>query len=215
MYLEAYSYICISARICTLATWYGEDSAHLHQCKSLASVLFAKFACRSPASAPPESFESFIDDQAFSSSYDLAPPPILSPLLSVSSCKATHWNAETERQLAHERGGAGGWGTSQSDDGGEKAWSSVNHSILTAHHRQRILKVNFWGFLQHFIQHCFICRAAPQIPRMCLRMLGSNQGLRHWLSDALIPHLRQTSSTDRDFFHLAGHLLIVTWRSTL
>jgi hypothetical protein len=77
----------------------------------------------------PESMELFIEDPAFSPSYDLDPPPP-SPftLTSISSTDVTHRKTEKERQIADERGGRG-WGGDKSYDG-EKSWSSINHSII-------------------------------------------------------------------------------------
>ncbi len=52
-----------------------------------------------------ESIDRYIEDQAFSLSYDLAPPPLF-PV-----CKArpaTHIKTEQERQLAVGGGGGGG-----------------------------------------------------------------------------------------------------------
>jgi hypothetical protein len=67
--------------------------------------------------------EWFMEDQAFSSPYDLAPLPPLPPS-SVSKLDRRH----TRRKLA-DWWGRTGWGRSQI---GEKTWSSINHSILSA-----------------------------------------------------------------------------------
>ncbi len=63
--------------------------------------------------------------QAFSGPNELAPspPPPLSRYL--SSNGATYRKTEKERQLVHWRGGKGVGG------GTKKAWSSVNHSVLS------------------------------------------------------------------------------------
>jgi hypothetical protein len=58
-------------------------------------------------------------------SYDLAPRPSPSPLR-----LATHRNTEKERQLAPGRGGERGGRRAESSDR-KKAWSSINHSILS------------------------------------------------------------------------------------
>ncbi len=71
-----------------------------------------------------------IEGQAFSQSYDLAPRP-LPPPVSVSKLeRATHRKIEIERQLAHGKGGEEGGRGAESYDR-KKAWSSVNHSILS------------------------------------------------------------------------------------
>jgi hypothetical protein len=61
----------------------------------------------------PESMEWFIEDLAFSPSYDLAPPV----------CRRSSL-------LTRKRRGWGSRGGSKSYDG-EKVWSSINHSILS------------------------------------------------------------------------------------
>ncbi len=72
----------------------------------------------------PENIESFIEDQAFSPSFAVAPPQPL-PLshlqavyLFLSSCVVA--GRPTDR-----RGGEGGGGAAKSHDG-EEAWSSIN-----------------------------------------------------------------------------------------
>ncbi len=70
-----------------------------------------------------DSIERFIEGQAFSRSNDLAPRP--PPVPSVSSNKP-----QNERQLADGRGGRGGGQGAESYDS-KKAWSSINHSILS------------------------------------------------------------------------------------
>ncbi len=73
-----------------------------------------------------ESIEWFTEDQAFSLSYDLAPPttPSLSPISKLSlflSLTSRHRSSLRER---------GGWGGAKPYDG-EKAWSSMSPSILS------------------------------------------------------------------------------------
>jgi hypothetical protein len=68
-------------------------------------------------------------DQAFSPSYDLTPPPPPPPLLSVSSTDPLE-KTKKDRQLADGRvGRRGGVGGGAKSYDGEKAGSSVNHSI--------------------------------------------------------------------------------------
>ncbi len=61
-----------------------------------------------------------IEDQPFSRSYDVAPP------------RSTHMKTEKDRHLAEVRWGEDG-GEAKSYDG-EKAWSSVNHSVYSLCH---------------------------------------------------------------------------------
>jgi hypothetical protein len=63
----------------------------------------------------PESIEWFIEVQAFSPSHDLAPPPPLPPL-SVSKLSLFLILPVYRRSISHN---------------GEKAWSSINHSMLS------------------------------------------------------------------------------------
>jgi hypothetical protein len=53
----------------------------------------------------------------------LLPRPL--PLYHQKARPATHRKTEKERKLAHGRRGGGG-------QGAKKAWSSINHSILSA-----------------------------------------------------------------------------------
>ncbi len=69
--------------------------------------------------------EWFIEDQAFSQSYALAPPP--SPLPTVSSTGDTQ-EAEKERQLLT---GEGGGGEEPNQTTARKPGSSINNSILS------------------------------------------------------------------------------------
>ncbi len=79
----------------------------------------------------PESILWFIEDQAFSPSYDLAlPPPLLSspfPSISLSGDTQEDWERETTWWQEREVEGGGGGAKSYE---GEKAWCSINHSIL-------------------------------------------------------------------------------------
>ncbi len=73
-----------------------------------------------------ESIEWFKEDQALSPSYDWAPSPLLSSrqvFLSQSSCVSPV-------EPSDGRGGGGDVGGAKSYDG-EKAWSSINHSVLS------------------------------------------------------------------------------------
>ncbi len=72
----------------------------------------------------PESIEWFIEDQAFSPSYDLAPPA--TPLPS----SVSKLSLFLRLLCVAGREGKGGGGGAKSY-GGQKAWSSVNHSILS------------------------------------------------------------------------------------
>jgi hypothetical protein len=71
----------------------------------------------------PESNEGFIEDQAFSRSYDLARPP---PSSADSKLDRRHTTI-CRRETGEGEGGA------KSYDG-EKAWSSINHSLLSCLH---------------------------------------------------------------------------------
>jgi hypothetical protein len=66
----------------------------------------------------PWEFLILIDDQAFSLSYDLAPPQ---PFPSKSSCVLSLMTGK----------GGGGVGGPKSHDG-EQAWPSINHSVFSA-----------------------------------------------------------------------------------
>ncbi len=72
----------------------------------------------------PESIEWFIENQDFLPSYDLAPPP-----LPLASCLPNSlFLSIAGRAYWRERGGGG-----TKPYHGEKAWSSINHSILSGH----------------------------------------------------------------------------------
>ena len=75
-----------------------------------------------------ETIELFIEDQALSPSYDLAPPPPRRPPSVNSSRPATHRKTERDNLLADGRSGRGEGAKSYE---GEKAWSCINHSINT------------------------------------------------------------------------------------
>ncbi len=80
---------------------------------------------REARSNSAESIDLFIGDQALS--YDLAPPP---PLFPWESCLSVSvFLCVDGRAYWQERRGGGGGGGAKSYDG-EKAWSSINHSIL-------------------------------------------------------------------------------------
>jgi hypothetical protein len=85
----------------------------------------------------PESIEWVIDDQAFSPSYDLAPrppPPTPSPypfsklslFLSLPICR------RRSSLLTGEGGGGERGAKSYDSEHSEKAWSSINNSMLSA-----------------------------------------------------------------------------------
>ncbi len=77
----------------------------------------------------PENIEWFVEDQAFSPSYDSAPPHPLPPPLPSASCLSFSVFLCGGREYTGWRGGAGG--ATKSYDG-KKAWSFKNHSILSA-----------------------------------------------------------------------------------
>ncbi len=70
-----------------------------------------------------KSVEWFIEDQIFSPSSDLAPPPPSFLSFSIFLCVAAPVEITDGRE-----GGRGGGAKSQDD---EKAWSSINQSILS------------------------------------------------------------------------------------
>ncbi len=80
--------------------------------------------------ALPQSIQWFIEDQAFSPSYDLAPPP-LSPPSPVGKLGRRHTGRLKKRYNFLTREGGGGFGPSQTYDG-EKVLSSIDHWILSA-----------------------------------------------------------------------------------
>ncbi len=80
----------------------------------------------------PESTEWFMEDKAFSSSYNLAPPPPL-PFSRQWARRATHKKTEKERQCAGGSGRGGDGGGTKSKDR-KNVWSSINHALLYAFH---------------------------------------------------------------------------------
>jgi hypothetical protein len=98
----------------------------------------------------PESFEWFIGGQAFLRSHDLAPPPVsnLSLFLSLPVCSRSSL-------LTRERGE--GRGTKSCDR--EKAWSSINHSILSVFHYVTHLGFSWNWFILDWtnIHHHLLC----------------------------------------------------------
>ncbi len=75
-----------------------------------------------------ESIEWFTEDQASSPWYDLAPPPP-SPISTVNSTGDTHEDLHVERDTTCCQEGGRGIAKSYV---GKKAWSSINHLILSA-----------------------------------------------------------------------------------
>ncbi len=75
-----------------------------------------------------KSIKWFIKDQAFSLSYDLAPPPSPRPLPSVSSTSYTHAGRLRKRDNLLTREGGRGMG----EEPNHLTRSSINHSILSA-----------------------------------------------------------------------------------
>ena len=78
-----------------------------------------------------ESREWFIEDQGFSLSYNLAPSP-LSRQQAVSLSQSSYVSRVELLTWIGELGGEGGGGAKSYV--GEKAWSSINHSKLSARH---------------------------------------------------------------------------------
>ncbi len=71
----------------------------------------------------------YVYSARLSRSYDMAHPPPPPPLQSISLTSDTQEDWERETTYWQERGKGGGRGA-ESDDG-KKAWSSINHSILS------------------------------------------------------------------------------------
>ncbi len=86
--------------------------------------------CSRGRGVQPESMEWFIEGQAFSSSHDMAPSHPPPPFSHQQAGQATHRKAEKDWQLAVGWGRGGGGGGTKSKDC-EKAWSSINPSILS------------------------------------------------------------------------------------
>ncbi len=78
----------------------------------------------------PESSELFIDYQAFFPSYDLAPS---SPLIRQQVVSLYQYSCVSPVQLIFDRRGRGWCGEGAKSYKGENAWSSINHSILSAY----------------------------------------------------------------------------------
>ncbi len=75
----------------------------------------------------PESIELFVEDQAFSPSYDWVLPHLLPPPFSkLSLFLSLHVSIG---EITDRKGGREGGGANSYDR--EKAWSSINHSILS------------------------------------------------------------------------------------
>ncbi len=68
-----------------------------------------------------ESIERYIEDEAFSLSYDLAPPPTFSCKQVVSLSQHSRVSSV---ELSDWRGGEG---VEEKPNNGEKAWPSINH----------------------------------------------------------------------------------------
>jgi hypothetical protein len=83
----------------------------------------------------PESIGWIREDQPFSPSYDLAPPPAPTPSSPARKLDRRHTGGLRKRDnlLMGERGGCGGGARSLDI---EKAWSSINHEIFSAAHKQ-------------------------------------------------------------------------------
>ncbi len=96
----------------------------------------------SPRLFKPDSIERFIESQAFSRLYDLAPCPPPGPCLHLS-WPAKHRRIEKERIYADGRKGEGGGRGAKSYDC-KKARASINHSILSSSNRNlvRTVKAN-------------------------------------------------------------------------
>jgi hypothetical protein len=145
-----YALSSASRPYCTYAEYYRMPYVLLHKNDKEAPILYVPVTseiCKATyltcmATCPhgiisslrrgcaPERIEWIIKDQAFSASYDFAPPPLPHPPLpSVSSTGNTLEDWETETAWWQERGWGGGGGAKSYD--GKKAWSSINHSILS------------------------------------------------------------------------------------
>ncbi len=101
----------------------------------------------------------FIGDQAFLLSYDSAPRPPLPPLpsarcLSFSAflCVAGRHTVLTGESGERGEGGGGGRGAKLSDR--EKAWSSLNHSILSGW-KHSLVKINGMENTQNSLPFAF------------------------------------------------------------
>ncbi len=108
--------------------WVIDSIQYYCDCKFRKPPPVALASCPVIIYAPgeAESIEWFIEAHAFLRSFDLAARPPLPPLPSVSR-PATHRKTDKDRQLAD--GSEGGRGAESYDR--KKAWSSINHSILS------------------------------------------------------------------------------------
>jgi hypothetical protein len=79
----------------------------------------------------PESIEYFIEGQAFPPPYDLAPRPPLPPPSPVSKLVRRHTGRLRKRYNLLMGEGLKGLGEEQNHTTDEKAWSAINHSILS------------------------------------------------------------------------------------
>jgi hypothetical protein len=76
-----------------------------------------------------ESIECFIQDQAFSPLFHLAPPSPLPPLYRQQAVSLSQSSCVSSVELTDGRGGGRGAKSSYDD---KKAWTSIHHSILSA-----------------------------------------------------------------------------------
>ncbi len=84
-----------------------------------------------PSTSKSDSIEWFIEAQAFSRSYDIIPRPSPPPYSPVSKLDRRHTGRLLDNLLTGEGGGEEGGRGAESYDR-KKAWSSINHSILSA-----------------------------------------------------------------------------------
>ncbi len=118
--LLLWCYLSLSVFTCLLSV--GPPAVFLSVCNS-----YLRISVWHPA---PESIKWFTEDQAFSPSYDVAPRPPPSPS-PVSNIDRRHTGRLRMRDKLLTGEGGRGWGEAYPDDG-EKAWFSINHSILSA-----------------------------------------------------------------------------------
>ncbi len=97
-------------------------------------ILLSVSSCHSPShiriNFGPACIECFIEDEAFLTSYDLAPtpPPPHSPF---SKLGQRHTGRLRKRNNLLIREGGREWGRCQTIYYGEKAWSSIKHSTVS------------------------------------------------------------------------------------
>ncbi len=94
------------------------------------------------------SIEWFLEDQAFSPSYDLAPPP---PPFPVSKLDRQHTGILRNKDIFLTGVGRGRGGAMAFE--GEKAWSSITHSILSVQ--------KLWLFICSYLM-LYICIVEAQ-----------------------------------------------------